>query len=100
MSLKSWLYRLLRWHNDLSAIQKGPKAIGKRIARKGIGRFAGENMSDYKLFEDFEGQMALVCWLLVCILVYLIGNFYYVIALNVLFFGGFAFAEKIVGHRI
>lgn len=44
MNLKSLLYKLLRWHNDLSAIRKGPKAIGKRIARKGIGRMAGELM--------------------------------------------------------
>lgn len=41
MSLKSLLYALLRWHNDLSAIQKGPKAIGKRLIRKaGWRKFA------------------------------------------------------------
>lgn len=44
MGLKSWLYKLLRWHNDLTAISKGPKAIGRRIGRKAIGRLAGKVM--------------------------------------------------------
>ncbi|MCK9568978.1 hypothetical protein M0R72_08560 [Candidatus Pacearchaeota archaeon] len=44
MKLKSWIYQLLRWHNDLSAIQKGPKAIGRRIGRKVVGRLAGKIM--------------------------------------------------------
>jgi len=44
MKLKSLIYRLLSWSNDLNAIQRGPKAIGRRIARKGIGRLAGKLM--------------------------------------------------------
>lgn len=38
MKLKSLLYKLLRWHNDLNAIQRGPKAIGKRMIRKAAWR--------------------------------------------------------------
>jgi hypothetical protein len=44
MKLKSLIYRLLRWHNDLTAISKGPKAIGRRIGRKAVGRLAGKLM--------------------------------------------------------
>jgi hypothetical protein len=44
MKLKSLLYKILRISNDLNAIQRGPKAIGKRIMRKGIGRLAGKLM--------------------------------------------------------
>jgi len=42
MKLKSLLYKLIRWHNDLSAIQRG--RIGKRIGRKMVGRLAGKVM--------------------------------------------------------
>jgi hypothetical protein len=42
MSLKSMLYKILRISNDLNAIQRGPKAIGKRIGRKMVGRLAGK----------------------------------------------------------
>jgi len=44
MKLKSLIYKILRISNDLNAIQKGPKAVGKRIMRKGIGRMAGRIM--------------------------------------------------------
>lgn len=44
MKLKSLIYKLLRWHNDLTAIRKGPKAIGRRIGRKAVGRLAGKVM--------------------------------------------------------
>ena len=44
MGLKSMLYKILRISNDLNAIQRGPKAIGKRLVRKGIGRLAGKIM--------------------------------------------------------
>lgn len=44
MGLKSFLYKLLSISNDVNAIQKGPKAIGKRIGRKAVGRLAGKVM--------------------------------------------------------
>jgi hypothetical protein len=44
MKLKSLIYRLLSISNDLNAIQRGPKAIGKRICRKWIGGMAGKAM--------------------------------------------------------
>ncbi|MCK9570716.1 hypothetical protein M0R72_17335 [Candidatus Pacearchaeota archaeon] len=34
MKLKSLIYKLLSLSNDLNAIQRGPKAIGKRLVRK------------------------------------------------------------------
>lgn len=41
MKLKSLIYKLLSWSNDLNAIQHGPKAIGKRLIRKaGWRKFA------------------------------------------------------------
>lgn len=42
MKLKSLIYKLLRWHNDLTAIRKG--RIGRRIGRKAVGRLAGKLM--------------------------------------------------------
>jgi hypothetical protein len=44
MKLKSLLYKILRISNDLDAIQRGPKAIGKRTCRKMVGRLAGKVM--------------------------------------------------------
>ncbi len=44
MHLKSLIYRLLRLHNDLTAIRKGSKAVGRRIGRKIVGRLAGKLM--------------------------------------------------------
>jgi len=42
MKLKSLIYRILSLSNDLNAIQRGPKAIGKRLVRKaGWKWFAG-----------------------------------------------------------
>jgi hypothetical protein len=41
MGLKSLAYKILRISNDLNAIQRGPKAIGKRLVRKaGWRKFA------------------------------------------------------------
>jgi len=41
MKLKSLLYHLLSVSNDLNAIQRGPKAVGKRLVRKaGWRKFA------------------------------------------------------------
>lgn len=41
MKLKSLIYRILSLSNDLSAIQRGPKAIGERLVRKaGWRKFA------------------------------------------------------------
>ena len=41
MKLKSIIYRLLSISNDVSAIQRGPKAIGERMIRKaGWRKFA------------------------------------------------------------
>lgn len=34
MNLKSLIYRLLSISNDVNAVRKGPKAIGKRLVRK------------------------------------------------------------------
>lgn len=44
MNLKSAIYAVLRLHSDLAAIQKGPKAIAKRLQRKAVGRMAGRIM--------------------------------------------------------
>jgi hypothetical protein len=44
MKFKSLIYRLLSISNDLTAIRKGPKAIGRRIGRKAVGRLAGRMM--------------------------------------------------------
>ena len=41
MKLKSLIYRLLSISNDVNAVRKGPKAIGKRLIRKaGWRKFA------------------------------------------------------------
>lgn len=44
MKLKSLLYKLLSISNDLNAIQRGPKAISRRIGRKAVGRLTGKAM--------------------------------------------------------
>jgi hypothetical protein len=44
MKLKSLIYKILRISNDLNAIQRGPKAIGKRLINKQIGKLAGKVM--------------------------------------------------------
>lgn len=41
MSLTSTLFRAARLSADLRAVRRGPKAVGKRIIRKGIGRAWG-----------------------------------------------------------
>lgn len=38
MRLTSLLYRAARASADVNAIRRGPKAVGKRIVRKQIGR--------------------------------------------------------------
>jgi hypothetical protein len=42
MKIKTLIYRILSASNDLNAIQRGPKAIGKRLIRKVILRSAGK----------------------------------------------------------
>ena len=38
MSITSGLFRLARLSADARAVSKGPKAVGKRIVRKAVGR--------------------------------------------------------------
>jgi hypothetical protein len=38
MTLSGFLYALARGSRDVNAIRRGPKAVGKRLIRKGIGR--------------------------------------------------------------
>lgn len=38
MSVTSTLFRLARLSADARAIRRGPKAVGKRIVRKSVGR--------------------------------------------------------------
>ncbi len=38
MSVTSNLFKLARLSADARAVSKGPKAIGKRVVRKGVGR--------------------------------------------------------------
>lgn len=54
----------------------------------------------YSLLNDTEGLIAVTCWLLVCVLVYMLIGAIGIIGINVLVFGGMALAERIVGHRI
>jgi hypothetical protein len=39
--LRSFLYALARLLGDVQAVRRGPRAIGKRLARKALGRAAG-----------------------------------------------------------
>lgn len=39
--MRSWLYRLVRAMGDVAAIRRGPRAIGKRMERRVLGRIAG-----------------------------------------------------------
>lgn len=41
MNLRSLLYRAARFLGDVQAVQRGPNAIAKRIARKATLRLAG-----------------------------------------------------------
>lgn len=41
MSLRSMLYRIARLMGDVRAIRRGPRAIARRAARKGLMRIAG-----------------------------------------------------------
>jgi hypothetical protein len=43
MSLTAWLYRAARLSADVNAIRRGPKAIGKRLVRKAVGRAWGRS---------------------------------------------------------
>lgn len=38
MSFTSMLFRAARLSADARAVRRGPKAVGKRIVRKGVGR--------------------------------------------------------------
>lgn len=38
MTFRSFLYTLARLLGDINAVRRGPKAVGKRIANKLIGR--------------------------------------------------------------
>lgn len=45
--MKGWrdvAYLLLRLSNDYRAIRKGPNAIGKRLARRAMGKATGRAM--------------------------------------------------------
>lgn len=42
MSLSRFLYRLARVSRDINAVSRGPRAFGKRAARKLLGRAAGK----------------------------------------------------------
>ena len=42
MSLRTFLYKFARLLGDISAVQKGPKAIIKRIERRATGRVASK----------------------------------------------------------
>jgi hypothetical protein len=44
MKIKTLIYRILSASNDLNAIHRGPKAIGKRLINKQIGKLAGKVM--------------------------------------------------------
>lgn len=41
MGTKSRLYRLLRISNDINAVRRGPKSVGRRIARRAYGKATG-----------------------------------------------------------
>lgn len=47
MSLKSMLYKLLKYSNDVNAVKKGK--VGKRIGRRVVGKAAGKGIG--KLFK-------------------------------------------------
>jgi hypothetical protein len=38
---RTWLYRLARILGDINAVRRGPKATGKRIARRAAGKITG-----------------------------------------------------------
>lgn len=42
MSLTSTLYKLARVSGDARAVSKGPKAVGKRMARRAVNRRLGK----------------------------------------------------------
>jgi hypothetical protein len=41
MSLTTWLYRAARLSADINAVRRGPRAVGKRLLRKAVGRAWG-----------------------------------------------------------
>lgn len=47
MTLRSFLYAFVRLLGDVNAIQRGPKAIGKRAVRKAAGRAYGRASSKW-----------------------------------------------------
>lgn len=42
VTLRSALYRLARLLGDLNALQRGPRAVAKRIMRRALGQAAGK----------------------------------------------------------
>ena len=38
-STKTWIYRLLKWSNDVNAVEKG--RVGRRITRRLAGKATG-----------------------------------------------------------
>jgi len=44
MKTKDWIYQLLKWSNDLNAVQKNKvgRRVGRRIAGKATGRLFGK----------------------------------------------------------
>lgn len=49
MNIRSILYRLAKAMGDARAIQKGPRAVAKRVGRRVAGRLAGRLLG--KLFK-------------------------------------------------
>ena len=47
MSIKSWLYTLLKFSNDANAIKKNK--VGRRVGRRAAGRIAGKGFG--RLFK-------------------------------------------------
>lgn len=39
--MRDFLYRVLRLSNDVRAVRRGPKAVGRRIGRRLYGRATG-----------------------------------------------------------
>ena len=49
MSIRSWLYAVARFMGDVNAVKKGPKATGKRVARRLVWKATGRLLG--KLFR-------------------------------------------------
>lgn len=42
--MKGFLYKLLKISNDLNAISRGPKAMGRRAVRRSAGKVVGRQV--------------------------------------------------------